>query len=93
MENKKIQEMFTKAIIKDGFEKYSTDTFMKHVSNDDLLQIHNKVYEFYKIELDNDRFVANDTSVDNLNELMCYFIEREDYEKCAVIRDQLSKIK
>lgn len=90
MENKKIQEMFSNAIIKEGFDKYMSYDYRKHMTDTDLIKIHIRVYEYYKI---NDSVVVNDVFVDNLKKLMEHFIETEDYEKCAFIRDKLNTLK
>lgn len=93
MENKKIQEIFSKAIIKDGFDKYMSYDFRKHMSDDDLIQIHIRVYEYYFTGFSNNTIVLNETLRKNLDTLMNHFIETEDYEKCAFIRDKLNKTK
>ena len=92
MENKKIQEMFSNAIIKEGFDKYMSYDYRKHMTDDDLTQIHIRVYEYYRTGFSNETIVFNETLRKNLNTLMEHFIETEDYEKCAFIRDRLNNI-
>lgn len=92
MENKKIQQMFANAIIKDGFSKYLTYGFMKHVTNDDMIQIHIQVFEHYKMEISNKTIVFNKVIKENLHTLMEHFIEVEDYERCIVLRDQITTL-
>lgn len=92
MENKKIQEMFSNAIIKEGFDKYMSYDYRKHMSNEDLNKIHYKVYEIYQTEFSKNTIVVNDIFINNLKKLMEHFIETEDYEKCAFIRDRLNNV-
>lgn len=90
MENVKVQEIFTNAIVKEGFDKYMAYDYRKHMSDEDLKKIHIRVYNFYET---NSSIVVNKIFIDNLKKLMEHFIETEDYEKCAFIRDRLNKLK
>ena len=45
---------------------------------------------FYKT---NNSIVVNEVFINNLKKLIEHFIETEDYEKCAFIRDRLNNLK
>jgi protein-arginine kinase activator protein McsA len=92
MENLKVQELFSKAIVNEGFEKYLTYDYMKHMSSEDLNKIHYKVYEIYVDEISKNTLKTTNVFIKNFHKLLEHFIETEDYEKCAFIRDKLNSL-
>ena len=95
MEKDTIIKMILMGVIIGGFETLLTHKLYKALLPEDIDEIYGSAYQYYQKDRvkPTNLTLMDEITVSNLNILLKFFLDKEDYEKCNIIKTHLELFK
>jgi len=79
-------------VVENGFEYFNTSKLpLKSYKIDYLVTVYEELYYHYLSKLSklNQDFILTKTHIDNINDIIKYYEDEEDYKRCSLLKTSL----